>query len=180
MPFTADVLIGNTNTYQVTDFRDAVTADLETGVELYQSLCAAPANADAQKITGATNMTPIVVTSAAHGLATGAVVTIVNVGGNGAAKGTFTITRVSADTFSLNGSIGDGNYTNGGQWYQCLASAAALALTDEGDGLYSVDVDGSIGLLANVQYVVVFYCLGAYRDVFNNIVRVVARVRGST
>lgn len=178
MPFTPDIFIGNTNTYQVTDFRDALTQDLETGVEMYLSLCRNPA-ANTQLVTNATNATPIVITSAAHGLQTGDQVTIVNVGGNGAAKGTFDVTVATADTFSLDDSAGDGDYTDGGQWFQCVEGAAALPMIDQGDGLYSVDIDGDLGLLPRTIYVAVFYCRGAYRDIFNDIVRVVARVRGS-
>lgn len=177
--FTPDILIGNTNTYQLADFRDAVTGDLETGVSLYLSLCASPPANTTQSITGATNASPIVITSAAHGLTSGDQVAIVNVGGNGAAKGTFTVTVIDADRFSLNGSAGDGSYTGGGQWFKCLAAAVGLPMTDLGDGTYTVDIDGSLGLLPNTVYVAVFQCLGAFRDVFNEVVRVVARVRGS-
>jgi hypothetical protein len=67
-------------------------------------------------ITGATNATPIVITSAAHKLQTGDRVTIVNVGGNTAANGTWQITFVSSSTFSLDGSVGNGAYTSGGTW----------------------------------------------------------------
>lgn len=179
MPFTADILIGNTNTYQAVDFRDAPTQDLETGVEMYLSLCIKAPDSNRQWITEATNATPIVITSDAHGLETGDVITVVNVGGNGAAKGTFAVTVIDADSFSLDGSTGDGDYTGGGQWWQCVDGAAALAMTDAGEGLYTVDIDGSIGLISNEVYMLVYYCLGAYRDVFNDIVRVVARLRGS-
>lgn len=67
-------------------------------------------------VTGATNASPIVITSAAHGLNTGTRITVASVGGNTAANGTFTITRVDADTFSLDGSTGNGAYTSGGTW----------------------------------------------------------------
>lgn len=70
-------------------------------------------------ITGATNPTapaPIVITSTAHGQVSGTVVTITGVGGNTAANGTWTITKVDADHFSLNGSTGNATYTTGGTW----------------------------------------------------------------
>lgn len=67
-------------------------------------------------VTGATNASPIVITSVAHGLTTGTRVTVASVGGNTAANGDFTITRVDADTFSLDGSTGNGSYTSGGTW----------------------------------------------------------------
>lgn len=66
-------------------------------------------------VTGATNATPIVITtSVAHGLATGALVSISGVGGNTAANGKWTITNVTATTFSLDTSVGNGVYTSGG------------------------------------------------------------------
>lgn len=67
-------------------------------------------------VTGATNATPIVVTAANHGLATGQKVTVASVGGNTAANGTFTITRIDASSFSLDSSVGNGAYTSGGTW----------------------------------------------------------------
>jgi hypothetical protein len=72
---------------------------------------------DTGVVTGATNASPIVITSVAHGLQTGNVVTIKNITGNTAANGTFTITRTGADTFSLDGSTGNAPYTAGGVWH---------------------------------------------------------------
>lgn len=71
-------------------------------------------DASALTITGATNASPIVITSVAHGLITGAVVTVAGVGGNTNANGTFKITKLTADTFSLDGSAGNSAYTSGG------------------------------------------------------------------
>jgi hypothetical protein len=75
-------------------------------------------------ITGATNATPIVVSSAGHGLVSGAQVLIQGVGGNTAANGSWVVTYVSVDTFSLDTSIGDGDYTTGGLWL--LGSSVAI------------------------------------------------------
>lgn len=71
---------------------------------------------DSGSITNASNASPIVITSAAHGLSTGTRVTITGVGGNTAANGSFIITVVDANSFSLNGSSGNGAYTSGGTW----------------------------------------------------------------
>ena len=87
------------------------------------------AKLDTGAITGATNASPIVITSASHGLNTGVKVTITGVGGNTAANESWTITRVSANTFSLDGSTGNGSYTSGGTW----------SVT----GLYAADVTAS-------------------------------------
>ncbi len=67
-------------------------------------------------VTGATNATPIVITSTAHGLTTGTFITVANVGGNTEANGTFIVTRLTDDTFSLDGSEGANDYTSGGVW----------------------------------------------------------------
>lgn len=74
------------------------------------------AQAHTGSVTGATNANPIVITSAAHGLQTGARVKVQNVGGNTNANTTATITRVDADNFSLDGVSGNSNYTSGGDW----------------------------------------------------------------
>lgn len=67
-------------------------------------------------ITAATNATPIVVTSAAHGLTTGTTVKITGVGGNISANNTWTITVLTPSTFSLDTSTGTADYTGGGAW----------------------------------------------------------------
>lgn len=67
-------------------------------------------------ITNATNATPIVITSATHGLSTGEYVRIIEVEGNTAANGDWQITELTGNTFSLDGSVGSGAYTAGGRW----------------------------------------------------------------
>ncbi|MBL7988904.1 MAG: hypothetical protein JNJ94_12645 [Chlorobi bacterium] len=72
-------------------------------------------------VSGATNATPIVVTtSATHGLSTGDKVAICGVGGNTNANGVFSITVLSTTTFSVQDVrtgtdiAGSGSYTSGG------------------------------------------------------------------
>jgi hypothetical protein len=71
-------------------------------------------------ISGATNATPIVITSTSHGFSSGDLVAIVQVGGNTAANGVFSITVLNANTFSLQNIAtgadvaGNGAYTSGG------------------------------------------------------------------
>ena len=73
-------------------------------------------------ITAATNATPIVVTSTAHGLEDDDIVTISGVGGNTAANGTFKVAGKTANTFNLTtvaagaNVAGNGAYTSGGLW----------------------------------------------------------------
>lgn len=67
-----------------------------------------------RNITGATNATPIVITSAAHGYSTGDNVSITGVLGNLNANDRYRILKVNADSFQLVGSVGSGSYTSGG------------------------------------------------------------------
>lgn len=70
------------------------------------------ASATANAISGATNASPITVTSTAnHGLTNGERVTISGVTGNTAANGTWTVTVVDSMQFTLDGSTGNGNYS---------------------------------------------------------------------
>jgi len=74
----------------------------------------------AKAITGATNATPIVITSAAHGFANGDEVQIVGVGGNANANGYFIVSNVTTNTFEITNPYtganiaGSGAYTSGG------------------------------------------------------------------
>jgi hypothetical protein len=103
---------------------------------------------DSGSVTGATNASPIVVTSAGHGLTTGTRVTLSGVGGNTAANGTFEATRIDADTFSLDGSAGNGAYTSGGSWHVSGLYTAALTVSAangyDAGSLYVVLVSGSV------------------------------------
>jgi hypothetical protein len=71
-------------------------------------------------ISGATNATPIVITSTGHGFKNNAIVDIASVGGNTAANGAWRVTAATADTFELVNpdtgadSVGSGAYTSGG------------------------------------------------------------------
>lgn len=76
-------------------------------------------------VTNATNANPIVITSTDHGLLTGDQITISDVVGNTAANGTFTITRLDANTFSIP-VTGNGNYTSGGTWEQVQALSGTI------------------------------------------------------
>lgn len=68
----------------------------------------------AEIITGATNATPIVVTTGTHGYVNGDQVSISGVLGNTATNGVFYISNVTGTTFELDGSVGSGAYTSGG------------------------------------------------------------------
>lgn len=71
--------------------------------------------AKAKDITEATQASPIVLTVAGHGLNTGDTVIVSGVGGNTSANGTWRVTVMDVNTFSLNGSAGEAAYTFGGK-----------------------------------------------------------------
>lgn len=71
---------------------------------------------DSASVTSATNASPISISSSGHGITTGARITITGVTGNSAANGTFTATRVDDNSFTLDGSTGNGSYISGGTW----------------------------------------------------------------
>jgi len=84
-------------------------------------------------ITDATNATPIEVTAATHGLATGDYVMIEDVGGNTAANGMGRVTVSDGSTFTIDGSVGDGAYTSGGTVKKLAGGAANLTPGDLDD-----------------------------------------------
>lgn len=101
-------------------------------------------------VTAATNASPIVITSTAHGLATGQKVMLARVGGNLNANGVWVVTVVDVNTFSLDGSTGNGLYTSGGRVIRIgadqfladipaaarVATSAALASKTFVDGVF--------------------------------------------
>ena len=105
-------------------------------------------------ITAATNASPIVVTSAAHGLTNGEQIYINAVEGNRAANGLFEVANVTTDTFELSGSTGDGAYLTGGVWYKTIDGAAGINLAwgstrKEYRGTLSPDIP----IIAKTQYI---------------------------
>jgi len=61
-------------------------------------------------------VSPIIITSAIHGLESGYEIVISGSTGNTAANGTWTITKIDENEFSLNGSTGDGIYIASASW----------------------------------------------------------------
>lgn len=99
---------------------------------------------DSGTVTDATNASPIVITSAAHGLTNGARITVASVGGNTAANGTFIVANASTDTFELSGSTGNGAYTSGGSWHVVGLYA------------YEVDISEANGFASGESYFICF------------------------
>lgn len=96
-------------------------------------------------VTGATNASPIVITTdASHQLVSGDQVVIAGVGGNTNANGTFVVTVVDTTHFSLNSSTGNAPYTSGGTWTTDTINAtnadAVLTWAARTGAAHSVDV----------------------------------------
>ena len=106
-------------------------------------------------ITNATNASPIVVTSAAHGLTSGAIVVITGVGGNTNANATWTVNVVDANTFNLIGSSGNSAYTSGGAWTSGPNSnwtaAVTLGYPDVGAAQQQSAASGPIGQITGAR-----------------------------
>lgn len=100
----------------------AYATEGDGGGGIFEAEASVPASATITNVTttskvisGATNATPIVITTTTnHGLNTGHSVKIASVGGNTNANGNWLITKLSAITFSLNDSAGNASYTSGG------------------------------------------------------------------
>lgn len=104
---------------------------------------------DRGSITAAQNSIPIQVTSANHRLSAGTQVTVSGVLGNTAANGVFQVSPVDPNTFTLNGSSGNGNYLSGGEWHVTGLYQLSLPL-NAGDGylagtVYTVYVTFTLG-----------------------------------
>lgn len=102
------------------DWASAQTWQALTGAGNLQTYLTPTDPAATVAISGATNATPIVITtSAAHGYATGDEIEIASVGGNTNANGFRRVTVLTTTTFSLqdvfgNNVAGNGAYTSGG------------------------------------------------------------------
>lgn len=97
-------------------------------------------------VSAASNASPIVITysdSPTPRVTLGQSVTIASVGGNTAANGTWIVSAVTSNTFTLSGSVGNGAYTSGGTW--------------KTTGLYKASITGALlsGLTAGQTYTVI-------------------------
>jgi hypothetical protein len=106
---------------------------------------------NAGTITGATAATPIVITEVAHGRSTNDIVTIHDIVGNTVANGTFKITKIDADTYSLNGTVGTAAWTSGGKAFEETTDFVKMDRIPESDSTLD---DDSEYFLRNNQIVV--------------------------
>jgi hypothetical protein len=171
--------IGNDTDLIVQPFVDASHGLPITDAELFVTICHAERTG---LIVGASNASPIVITTqAAHGLVTGDVVCLVGVGGNTAARGTFTVTVLTTTTFSLDSSAGNGDWTRGGRWYQAVddPDGQEIPLLLDGSRYLGV-VPGEIGLVEGGRYAVIFYATGEYRDRYSQVDQASASLRSGS
>lgn len=96
-------------------------------------------------ITGATNATPIVVTTSTnHGITDVSYATVAGVGGNAGANGSWVVSRVDATHLTLRGSVGTGAYTSGGTLTPTDTFTTIAELTNLEDvGLNATTIDVS-------------------------------------
>lgn len=90
-------------------------------------------------ITSSTNASPIEITAANHGYATGDKVTIIGHLVNTAANGSWTVTNTGTNTFTLDGSVGNGV---GGATGTHAPRSKVLFVADFTDVVLSLDTDG--------------------------------------
>ena len=88
----------------------------------------------AKAVGGATNATPIVITSTSHGYSDGDFVNIIGVVGNTAANGLHIVANKTANTFELNtpagaNVAGNGSYSSGGAAHLCFVVKPAAGDT---------------------------------------------------
>lgn len=106
-------------------------------------------------ISNATNASPIVVTATSHGLTTGALITMSGATGNTSANGTSYVTRIDSNTFSLDGTTGNGAYVDGGTWnvtglYGFTVTAAGIDGYEAGEN-YQMQISYDIAAAAQSQ-----------------------------
>jgi hypothetical protein len=108
-------------------------------------------------ITAASNASPIVITSTAHGYVTGDRVTIASVGGNTNANADWVVTRIDADTFSLDGSTGNSAYTSGGTATRLLRLASALPANQTRGRIVKTKLMCNLATVTNGTFRVYFF-----------------------
>ena len=107
-------------------------------------------------VADASNTANIVITSLAHGLVTGDEIRVTGVLGNSAANGSYKVSVINPDSFSLIGSVGNGTYGGGGNW------VSLAEMTSSGDVLpqriagNTIDTNKLAGIFVNVTTGTVF------------------------
>lgn len=171
--------IGNDNTIRVGPLSESLDGSAVNDATFEVDVALDADNSTANQITGATDATPIVITTAAaHGLSSGNKVAITRVGGNVAANGNWTITVLSSTTFSLDTSEGDGTYTGSGRVYRLVASHGGIAGEHIGgeQGEYVIPIPASVPFVEETDYrLIVRSTAGTYAILFELIETAIVR-----
>ena len=111
------------------------------------------------EITGASNTSPIHITSVGHGLTYNTPVTINGVKGNWAANGVFTAVVIDEDHFYLLDSTGDGGYELGGVWYPSIAGAENMTVEYQAGskGKYEFIIPARIAVEERHKYILIVF-----------------------
>lgn len=111
-------------------------------------------------ITNATAASPIVVTSAAHGLSNGDTVVIRKLNGIIEATGVQTVANKTSGTFELSGTTGSGTYVDTSttedpaRWYLAVPGLVQLTMSyiTSSNGRYAATVPGTSFIRSRVRY----------------------------
>lgn len=115
-------------------------------------------------ITNAGNTANMVITSPRHGLQTGDEIRISGVLGNSAANGTFKVSVLSADTFSLVGTTGNGVYQGGGNWTALNQQTSSGDVLPQRIGGNRIETNKQAGIFVDVTTGTIFN-----GDIVNNL-----------
>ena len=127
-------------------------------------------------ITNATPASPIVVTSAAHGLVNGQNVAIRKLNGIIEAIGIQTIANKTTDTFELSGTTGSGTFVDTSttddpaRWYLAVPGLVQLTMSyvTSSNGKYAATVPGTSFIRGRVRYKAYIEDVGAsYKNKIN-------------
>lgn len=173
--------IGNDNEIAIGPLSEAVDGSAVNDASFEVDVAIDAADATANQITGASDATPIVITTAAaHGLSTGNKVAITRVGGNTAANGNWTVTVLSSTTFELDASVGNGTYTGAGRVYRLLGSHGGIAALHIGgeDGEYVAALPASMPLVEGTAYRLIVRSTATYGILWEIVETAVVRSAG--
>ena len=146
---------GNDNVVWIGPTTEAVDGSVVQDAAVSVDVAIDADDSTANQISGATDATPIVITTAAaHGLSSGNRVAIARVGGNVAANGSWQITVLSSTTFELDDSEGDGTYTGAGRVYRLLGTHGGIEAEHIGgqQGEYVATLPATIPFAAGTDY----------------------------
>lgn len=160
-----ELLVENDNNIVVRGLKKAFERTAVTDANLVFTLVERKEDGE-QIITGMSNATPIVVTSAAHGLSNGDKVLIRFAEGNTAAnRGVWTVANKTTDTFELATSTGNGSWIRNGEWWLVVPNAAEVTMTySSTQDAYKGVAEGTLSLDLDTRYNCYIVDQGVYAE----------------